>query len=337
MDGRINGMMCRQIERAFKVITIFLTIAVFASTARGDLSGWRIGIDPGHGGTDPGAVGPTGLQEKEVNLTASLGMRYFLVRQNAEVFMTRTTDVTLSLSSRANFMNSNDVDRSICVHHNSSSNPDPNWHLTYVAEGTGWATSGDLAFDISHRVTDFNGLGFGWSNCGREGVYEENFYMLIYTYMPSVLPEISFISNPLEEQRLYHDRYCYGNGRGMYEGIMDHLGGWGGDAGEVEGHALEIAQLPTEFKLHQSYPNPFNAQTVIPLELPQRSMVKIELFNVSGRNLGTICEGIKEAGWPKVHYNAAHLASGLYFYKVVVEGLEQGGSFMDTGKMLLLK
>ncbi|TKJ37989.1 hypothetical protein CEE37_13595 [candidate division LCP-89 bacterium B3_LCP] len=73
------------------------------------------------------------------------------------------------------------------------------------------------------------------------------------------------------------------------------------------------------------------------LELPQRSHIKIELFNVSGRNLGTIYEGIKEAGWPKVHYNAAHLASGMYFYKITAEGLERGGNFVDAGKMLLLK
>ena len=95
--------------------------------------------------------------------------------------------------------------------------------------------------------------------------------------------------------------------------------------------------LPTEFAVLPVYPNPFNSETVIPLELPQRSKVKVELFDLMGRNLGTIYEGIKEAGWPKVRYNASKLVSGVYFYRITAEGLETGGEFKDVGKMLLLK
>ena len=98
-----------------------------------------------------------------------------------------------------------------------------------------------------------------------------------------------------------------------------------------------VQQLPHEFKLGLNYPNPFNSETIIPLELPQRSNVKIEIFNIRGQSLGTICEGIQNAGWPKIHYNASHLASGMYFYRVTAEGLERGGKHQNTGKMLLLK
>jgi len=98
-----------------------------------------------------------------------------------------------------------------------------------------------------------------------------------------------------------------------------------------------VEQLPQEFKLCQNYPNPFNSETVIPLELPQRSKVKIELFNVKGQNLGTIYEGIQNAGWPKVRFSASNLASGVYFYRIAAEGLERDGKFTDVGKMLLLK
>jgi hypothetical protein len=96
-------------------------------------------------------------------------------------------------------------------------------------------------------------------------------------------------------------------------------------------------QLPKEFKLGQNYPNPFNAETVIPLELPQRSDVKIELFNVRGQSLGVIFNGIREAGWPKIHYNASNLASGMYFCRVTAKGLERGGKYQSVGKLLLLK
>lgn len=98
-----------------------------------------------------------------------------------------------------------------------------------------------------------------------------------------------------------------------------------------------VNQLPKEYKLCQNYPNPFNAETIIPLELPQRSRIHIELFDVQGRNLGTIYEGIKEAGWTQVRYNASRLASGVYFYRIAAEGLERGGKYNDVGKMLLLK
>jgi hypothetical protein len=96
-------------------------------------------------------------------------------------------------------------------------------------------------------------------------------------------------------------------------------------------------QLPKEFKLGQNYPNPFNAETIIPLELPQRSDIKIELFNVQGQNLGVIFNGVREGGWPKIHYNASKLASGMYFCRATAEGLERGGKYQSVGKMLLLK
>ncbi|RJP82626.1 MAG: T9SS C-terminal target domain-containing protein [Candidatus Zixiibacteriota bacterium] len=99
----------------------------------------------------------------------------------------------------------------------------------------------------------------------------------------------------------------------------------------------QVQPLPQEFRLLQNYPNPFNAETVIPLELPQRSRVKIELFNLRGQSLGVIHEGIENAGWPKIRYDASALSSGVYFYRVTAEGLEKGGQYQNVGKMLLLK
>jgi hypothetical protein len=95
--------------------------------------------------------------------------------------------------------------------------------------------------------------------------------------------------------------------------------------------------LPVAFKLEQNYPNPFNSETMIPLELPQRSHVKIELFNVRGQSLGVIFEGIENGGWPKIRYNASRLASGMYFCQATAEGLEREGKYQSVGKLLLLK
>ncbi len=95
--------------------------------------------------------------------------------------------------------------------------------------------------------------------------------------------------------------------------------------------------LTTEFRVLQNYPNPFNAETIIPLELPQRSKVKLEIYNVRGQLLGLLYEKTYDAGCPKIHWNASKLPSGVYFYHVNAEGLERGGTFNDVGKMLLLK
>ncbi|HEX7344298.1 MAG TPA: T9SS type A sorting domain-containing protein [bacterium] len=98
-----------------------------------------------------------------------------------------------------------------------------------------------------------------------------------------------------------------------------------------------ITQLPQEYRMNQNFPNPFNAETVIPLELPQRSNVKLEIFNVKGQLLGLPFEHVYDAGWPKIRWNASKLPSGIYFYRITANGLERGGKFVDAGKMLVLK
>jgi hypothetical protein len=98
-----------------------------------------------------------------------------------------------------------------------------------------------------------------------------------------------------------------------------------------------LVPLPESFRLCQNYPNPFNSQTIIPLELPQRSNVKVELFNVQGQSVGVVFEGVQSAGWPKIRCDAANLSSGVYFYRVTAEGLERPSRFSEVRKLLLLK
>jgi len=99
----------------------------------------------------------------------------------------------------------------------------------------------------------------------------------------------------------------------------------------------QVTQLPNEYKMGQNYPNPFNSVTLIPLELPQRSKVKLEIFNIQGQVLGMPYETIYDAGWSKIKWDASKLPSGVYFYRITAEGLEHTGQFQEAGKMLLLK
>ncbi|MCX6639688.1 MAG: T9SS type A sorting domain-containing protein [bacterium] len=101
--------------------------------------------------------------------------------------------------------------------------------------------------------------------------------------------------------------------------------------------AQSVLQLPTEYKLKQNYPNPFNAVTAIPFDLPQRSKVRVELYNVRGQLVSVLFDGIKPAGYEKIVCSARDFASGVYFYRASAEGLERDGKFNSVGKMLLLK
>ena len=89
--------------------------------------------------------------------------------------------------------------------------------------------------------------------------------------------------------------------------------------------------LPGSFALRQNYPNPFNAITSISYDLPSRSNVKIEIFDILGRLIETLGDGEKPAGRYQVSWDAGDMSSGVYFYKITADG------FIDIKKMSLLK
>ncbi|MCL4512385.1 MAG: T9SS type A sorting domain-containing protein [Bacteroidetes bacterium] len=89
--------------------------------------------------------------------------------------------------------------------------------------------------------------------------------------------------------------------------------------------------LPTHFILSQNYPNPFNPATEISYDLPKRSHVLIAVFDVLGRNVGTLVNEEEAAGRYRVTFNASELPSGVYFYRI------EAGTYHDTKKLLLLK
>ena len=86
-----------------------------------------------------------------------------------------------------------------------------------------------------------------------------------------------------------------------------------------------------------TYPNPFNAETVIPIILPERARIKVNLYDLLGRRVCEIYNGVQYAGQGRIHFDASNLSSGVYFYHVEAEGQERNGRFTDVGKMLLLK
>ncbi|MCX6640628.1 MAG: SBBP repeat-containing protein [bacterium] len=91
------------------------------------------------------------------------------------------------------------------------------------------------------------------------------------------------------------------------------------------------APLPAEYRLEQNYPNPFNPTTTISYQLPSRSQVKLEVFDVSGRLVTTLINGWREAGSHEVTFDGSGLAAGVYVYRLQV------GEYTGVQKMVLLK
>ncbi|MGM0739377.1 MAG: Ig-like domain-containing protein, partial [Bacteroidota bacterium] len=92
-----------------------------------------------------------------------------------------------------------------------------------------------------------------------------------------------------------------------------------------------VADLPQQFKLEQNYPNPFNPTTLIGYELPVNSEVSLEVFDMLGRRVAVLVDGMVEAGSHQVNFDAARLSSGVYIYKL------KAGSQTITRKMTLVK
>ncbi len=93
----------------------------------------------------------------------------------------------------------------------------------------------------------------------------------------------------------------------------------------------ETRGLPTEVRLHNNYPNPFNPSTRIDYELPRESHVSLVVYNMLGEQVALLVDGVKTAGYHRVSFDAGNLASGVYFYRLTA------GEVTVMKKMALLK
>lgn len=93
--------------------------------------------------------------------------------------------------------------------------------------------------------------------------------------------------------------------------------------------------IATDFKLSQNYPNPFNPTTKIDFAVPSLSNVKLVVYDMLGKEVSTLVNKSLNAGSYTFEFNGAELASGMYFYRINVEG--NNGSFSEVKKMMLIK
>ncbi len=97
-----------------------------------------------------------------------------------------------------------------------------------------------------------------------------------------------------------------------------------------------VPELPKEFAVQQNYPNPFNPSTVLRYQLPVNSYVTLKVYDVLGREVATLVDGLEDAGYKTLDWNASDLPSGIYFYRVTAQSSD-GVVLTDIKKMLLLR
>lgn len=172
-------------------------------------------IDPGHGGFDPGAVGPSGLTEKEVALDISLKLYDFISDRVDDVVLTRTEDKFISLRERVRMANQKEEGVFVSIHANASTRSNSEGTETFIAPNSG-TPSLILARDIHKELV----AGIGLTN---RGIKRDNFYVIRNTEMPAVLVEVAFLSNPHEESLLSTDRFRQDAAEAIGRGIIKYF------------------------------------------------------------------------------------------------------------------
>ena len=99
----------------------------------------------------------------------------------------------------------------------------------------------------------------------------------------------------------------------------------------------QFAELPRDFALRQNYPNPFNPTTSIAYDLPKDAHVKITIYDMLGRAVTTLVDGVQSANRHSVEWNPSHLTSGVYFCRFEAQSTDGSGNFTAVRKLLYMK
>jgi hypothetical protein len=97
------------------------------------------------------------------------------------------------------------------------------------------------------------------------------------------------------------------------------------------------SKIPVEFALEQNYPNPFNPTTVISFQLPVASYVTLKVYNLLGAEIATLVDGMQDAGYKAIQWDASSMTSGIYFYTLTIVGQDGILSYGNVKKLVLVK
>ena len=221
----------------------------------------RIVIDAGHGGHDSGTIGADGIEEKDVVLDVALRVgRLLHERLGAEVIYTRSDDTFIPLETRTAIANKAQADLFLSIHANSSADASARGVETYYLNFTQQAdalavaarenaVSNQSIYQLSDLVKKialkdkiaesrefaadveaslYSGLAKGNEGLKNRGVKKAPFVVLIGANMPSILAEISFVTNPKDARQLNDPEYRERVAESLYKGVARYAGGLSG-------------------------------------------------------------------------------------------------------------
>ncbi len=221
----------------------------------------KIVIDAGHGGHDTGTIGPNGLLEKDVVLDVAKRLgRLLESRLGAEVIYTRQDDTFIPLETRTAIANREQADLFISIHANSSRDTDARGVETYYLNFTSSPEALEVAARENavseksiHELQDlvkkialkekieesrefagdvqqslYGGLSLNSAGIRNRGVKKAPFIVLIGANMPSILAEISFVSNPTDERKLETAEHRQRIAESLYRGVSKYVSGLSG-------------------------------------------------------------------------------------------------------------
>jgi N-acetylmuramoyl-L-alanine amidase len=216
----------------------------------------KIVVDAGHGGHDTGTIGPNGLEEKDLVLDVALKLGKLLENKlGAEVVYTRDDDTFIPLETRTAIANKEQADLFISIHANSSDDPAARGVETYYLNFTTRADALEVAArenavseESIHELQDlvkkialkekigesrefatdvqrslYAGLSAKSPSLRNRGVKKAPFVVLIGANMPSILAEISFVSNPDDAKRLKTNDYRQRIADSLYKGVAKYV------------------------------------------------------------------------------------------------------------------
>lgn len=231
-----------------------------SGSSKPELNSCTVMLDPGHGGKDPGAIGPRGIMEKDVVLDVARRVKRLLdADKSCEAVLTRNRDVYLSLEERTAIANKKSADLFVSIHANANRNKRLRGMETYLLN---W-TDNEEAMEVAARENMISmktmkegrselgvmlaSLALNWKrdesvvlanyiqdsvvsqvkgsyDAVRDlGVKQALFYVLLGAKMPSVLVEVSYITNRVEAQRLASPSYREHLARGIASGIKTYV------------------------------------------------------------------------------------------------------------------
>ncbi len=198
--------------------TLNLHIKYPPTLAKGDkrLSGLKVCVDPGHGGNESGALGPSGINEATINLAIALEFKKELERLGATVYMTRERDVDVSLADRVKFAVDKKVDVLVSVHGNAL----PDGRDPMKEHGTSTYRYHPQSIELARFIKNAMVRDLNLPDLGER---YQNLALCRPTAMPAVLAEVAFVVNPDEYSNMINPDWQAKAGKSLARGLADYF------------------------------------------------------------------------------------------------------------------